>query len=89
MASNEHLPTFAQVLAAVDEIPVAVRAMRRMRRLTVDQAGEQVGVAGSTVWRIEQGAGFDRDTLRKVLLWLDGEPVAAALGVPVEDGTQP
>ena len=72
MGSNEYLPSYSQVLAALDEIPTAVRAVRRMRRLTVDEAGKQTGMAGSTIWRIEQGAGYDRDTLRKVLAWLDG-----------------
>lgn len=74
MGANEYLPSYGQILLALAEIPIAVRAARRMRGLTVHEAAAAAGMDGSTLWRVEQGSSYTRETLQKVLTWLDTQP---------------
>jgi predicted transcriptional regulator len=73
MSGNEYLPSYGQILLALDEISIAVRAARRMRGLTVHDAATAAGLDGSTLWRVEQGMNCTRDVLRKILVWLDAQ----------------
>jgi DNA-binding transcriptional regulator YiaG len=66
--------TFADLVGVLDDLPAAIRAVRRARRLSLRQVGEQAGVSFSTVSRVESGADCDTGTVRALLLWLDKEP---------------
>jgi|HubBroStandDraft_2_1064218.scaffolds.fasta_scaffold393701_2 transcriptional regulator with XRE-family HTH domain len=52
-----------------------LRKWRAMSELDLKQAGAQIGIAASTLMRIEQGKVPDGETLLKLMRWIF-EPVA-------------
>lgn len=52
------------------DLPAALRFVRAARRLDVREAGKQAGVSGSTISRIENGAGADFNSLLSVGNWI-------------------
>lgn len=52
-------------------LPHLVAASRRRRGLTMHGAAAQIGVAASTITRIEQGHSCDVRVLIRVLAWLE------------------
>lgn len=63
--------SFAELAQALDDLPVILRAARRMRGLSLRAAAAEIGVATSTMNRIEDGHQYHTDGLRAVLRWLD------------------
>lgn len=55
---------------AVDALPRILRARREAMGLTHIAMGRKLGVAGSTVWRFEQGGGCHSTLISKALRWL-------------------
>ncbi|MFD0887187.1 multiprotein-bridging factor 1 family protein [Streptosporangium algeriense] len=58
----------AQVLTA---LPLLVREARRARHLSQKRASEEIGVAISTISRIESGEGLHVASVLPILRWLD------------------
>jgi transcriptional regulator with XRE-family HTH domain len=73
------LISYTELADLLEQLPLLVREARRARRLTMHQAAEQIGVAASTVMRLEHGEGGDRAVAVLVLRWLDrsGSPEPA------------
>lgn len=70
MADTELL-TYTQLADLLDSLPLLLREQRRQHGLTMKQAGDQIGIAASTVLRLEAGQGAVLDTVVSVLRWLD------------------
>jgi DNA-binding XRE family transcriptional regulator len=59
-----------EAATVVDGLPRLLRARREQRGLTHAAMGRKLGVAGSTVWRFEQGGGCHSSLISKALRWL-------------------
>lgn len=66
--------SYHAVSEAVEELPIAVRTIRRVRRLSQHQAAEEIGVAQSTLAKIEDGGEYRTGTLLMILRWMDSQP---------------
>lgn len=73
-AGGVPLLPYGEVVAVLDELPVALRIVRRVRNLTLEEAAREAGISRSIFDRLEDGAGCSLHTLRKVLIWLDRQP---------------
>lgn len=69
--------SFASVLEILDELPTAIRTVRRIRRLSQAQAADEIGCGQATLGKIEAGGEYNSPTLRKVISWLDSQPETA------------
>ena len=61
----------------------ALRLYRLTRRFTLRQLSEEIGIAASTLRRIEGGQSFDAATLMRIWTWLllpDASPRAPGQG---------
>jgi DNA-binding XRE family transcriptional regulator len=68
------LTGWADIADTLTQLPVIIRAHRRTRNLSLRQAARQVGVAASSIARIEAGDDLpNADTLIKLIRWLDGQ----------------
>jgi DNA-binding XRE family transcriptional regulator len=62
----------------IEQMPIIVRNMRRVRRLSVRGLAAEVGVSFTTIHRVETGADHSSVTLCALLRWLDAQnPVPA------------
>ena len=68
---DAELSSFADLAQVISDLPVIVRAARRMRRLSVRALADEVGVSPMTISRVENGREAEGPTLRLLLLWLD------------------
>lgn len=71
---GSHAPSFTAVARALEELPSALRHVRRSRRLALRQVAEECGVPFTTLHRLECGGNCSLTTARAVLLWLDAMP---------------
>jgi transcriptional regulator with XRE-family HTH domain len=83
-AAENGLSSYAELAQVITDLPVIVRSARRMRRLSLRGAAEQIGLGFTTVQRVEAGHDMDTGTLVALLRWLDdpmlAEPEDAANG---------
>jgi transcriptional regulator with XRE-family HTH domain len=86
MSTNDTLSTWTDLLATLNEVPVAMRTVRRGRGLGLRGAAQEIGVSFATVSRVERGEEYDIGTLRRVLAWLHAQYRRAA--VPTHDDTE-
>ncbi len=68
---DAELSSFADLAQVISDLPVIVRAARRMRRLSMRSLADEVGVSHSTIYRVENGQEIAGPTVRLLLLWLD------------------
>lgn len=68
--------SYGELAEVLGQLGLLVREARRVRRLSVNQAGAQMGLNASTVMRLEAGQAVHVDTARAVLRWLDAGPRA-------------
>jgi transcriptional regulator with XRE-family HTH domain len=61
---------YDDVVRALDELPVALRTMRRVRGLSLREAAAEMDTAFVNVDRFERGRGYTSSTLRSILAWL-------------------
>jgi len=66
--------SYGELAEVLGQLGLLVREARRTRRLSLREAGAQIGLAASTVMRLEDGQGVDVGTARAVLRWLDAGP---------------
>lgn len=71
---SERLSSYTELAEVLDVLPILLREARRARGLRMQDVAEQVGVAASTVCRIEAGEGCRLDSAVAVLRWLDTRP---------------
>lgn len=69
--------SYGAALEIIDELPTAIRAVRRIRRLSQAQTAEEIGCGQATLGKIEAGGEYNTPTLRKILKWLDSQPETA------------
>lgn len=69
--------SYGAALEIIDELPTAIRAVRRIRRLSQAQSAEEIGCGQATLGKIEAGGEYNTPTLRKILKWLDSQPETA------------
>lgn len=69
--SGPILSTYADFAEAIVQLPVVLRAARRMRGLSLRAAAKEIGISFSTVDRVESGKEIDTGTLVAVMRWLD------------------
>lgn len=50
---------------------ILLERLRRDQLLTPEELGEEVGLAGGTIRRLEQGKGARMETLRKLSAWAE------------------
>ena len=74
-AAENGLSSYTELAQVIEDLPVIVKSARRMRRLSLRGAAEQIGLGFTTVQRVEAGADMDTGTLKALLRWLD-EPAA-------------
>ena len=65
------LSSYTELAQVIADLPVIVRSARRMRRLSLRGAAEQIGLGFTTVQRVEAGHDMDTGTLQAILRWLD------------------
>lgn len=61
---------YAELAAALNDLPAAVRTARRARGLTLNQVADRTGLAPSTVRHIETGKACTTTTAGQLLRWL-------------------
>jgi hypothetical protein len=66
------LAPYAELAYVLDRLPLLLREARRSRRLPLRVAAGEVGVAMSTLHRIENGEDCELSSALAVLRWLDG-----------------
>lgn len=74
---NPKPSTYADLVQVLDDLPVAVRSVRRARRLSQRDVGALTALSYSTICRVEAGEEYSSTSLRALLLWLDADPAAA------------
>ncbi len=87
-----YLTTYGEMAAILEQLPTVVRETRRVRRLSVRESCEQIGISTSTLTRIESRtettpdpeerapAGPSLEVVMLILNWLDsGRNVQATL----------
>jgi hypothetical protein len=62
-------PTLAE---ALDSLPVAVRAVRVARRLSLRDAADEMGVPFNNLHRLEKGGNCTLTTVVAAVRWLEG-----------------
>lgn len=62
---------YAEMAAVLDNLPLLLREARRARGLSERAAAAQIGLAFSTVHRMEHRAGYHVNAAVAVLRWLD------------------
>lgn len=67
----ETLTTYSELADVLVSLPLLVREARRAWRLTLREAGEQVGCSASTLSRFENGDELSLPNAIAVLRWLD------------------
>lgn len=72
-ASTRGLATYGDLASMCDEMPTAVRITRRVRGLSLREAGDEIGIGFKTVARIESGHDYTITSLRAVIKWLGGD----------------
>lgn len=76
--SDATLTTYAEMADVLESLPLLLREARRSRQLTMRGAATQIGVAYSTVHRIEATDDSRLSSVIPVLRWLAApSPVAA------------
>lgn len=85
MADTELL-SYGELADLVEHLPLLLREARRQHRLTMKQAGDQIGIASSTVLRLEAGQGAVLETAVAVLRWLGRPHVVADV---TDTGSEP
>jgi transcriptional regulator with XRE-family HTH domain len=80
MSTTDQLSTYSELAEVIDSLPLLVRERRRQMRLSVRAAAAEVGVAPSTLSRVENGAGYDSGSLTAILRWLDSTTPDAPKG---------
>lgn len=65
------LTPYAELADVLAALPTLLREARRARRLSMREAGRQLGMSASTVMRIEAGDGGALSNALAVLRWLD------------------
>lgn len=68
--------SYGAVVEILDEVPTALKVIRRVRRMSQKQVAEEIGVAQATIGKIEEGGDYRTDTLRLIIRWLDSQPEA-------------
>lgn len=63
--------TSIQLQALMYDLPLLVAAHRRHRKLNLQDAASQAGVAPSTINRVENGFSCDVKTLIHLLRWME------------------
>lgn len=86
MGSERRAMGFLEMAGVLDDLPLIVTTVRRMRGLSLRDAAKESGVAFTTLSRIERGGDASMSSLRALLLWLDATKPAAASNAP--NGTQ-
>ena len=71
MSSGEQLTTYTELAIVLDNLPLLLREERRKRRLSLRQAGEQIGVSFSVVRRFEEGSDCVLSNAVRILQWID------------------
>lgn len=67
--------SYGQVLEILDELPTAVRVVRRIRRISMREAAEESGISHAQFGKIEDGHVDMRvSSLRLLLHWLNSQP---------------
>lgn len=72
--SGEALTSYAELASIIDNLALIVREARRARGISQREAGRQMGVDNSFLFRLESGANVNSGTLSAVLGWLDATP---------------
>jgi transcriptional regulator with XRE-family HTH domain len=67
---TRELAAYRELAAIVDTIPVLMRGARRARGLSLRAAAKELGMANSTLYRIEQGEDYSSRSLPSMLRWL-------------------
>lgn len=71
---DERRPMFNVLADVLEELPDWLAAARTMRRLTLAEAGEQIGISQQAVWSFElRKRGCSGQTALLILRWL-GKP---------------
>lgn len=65
------MSTYTPVIETIETLPLAVRERRRARGIPIRIAAEEMGVAYSTVHRLESGQECNAGTVLAALRWLD------------------
>jgi ribosome-binding protein aMBF1 (putative translation factor) len=68
------LTPYAELAEVIGSLPLLLREARRQRRLSIRAAGREMGIAFSTVDRIERGEDCALSNAMAVLRWLDQRP---------------
>ena len=73
----DELTSYTDLADVVEQLPLLVREHRRRTRMSLREAGRQLGCSASTLSRLESGEhGVDTALVVRLLRWL-GEPAAA------------
>jgi DNA-binding XRE family transcriptional regulator len=63
--------TYAEIIRLLESLPVLVRETRRRKRQSIHQAGDDCGLSGNTISRLEQGLHDPTwTTTVRVLRWM-------------------
>lgn len=68
---RDHVTTYREIADLLDDLPIALRTVRRSRGLSLREVARQTGISFSTVLRIEAGEGCHLDNVLAILRWLD------------------
>lgn len=70
--SKQELSSYAELAEVIEHLPILIRETLRTRKLSLRQAGLEIGTSASKIMRIERGDDFSAKTIVDVLRWLDG-----------------
>ncbi len=71
MPEEPRLATYGELVDQLVHLRLLLQAMRRSRRITMKEAGDEIGCSASTVHRIEKGEDCSLQVAVDVLRWLD------------------
>lgn len=82
MRDECELASYGEMAQTIVDLPSLVREKRRRRRLSLRAAGDEVGVAASTLSRLEAGEDVAQGVLLALLRWLDDGPSSSVRDRP-------
>ena len=69
--TRESMMTFHDLADILDGLPLLMREARRARRMTPKEVADEIGIASTTVWRLEKGQGCTLKNASAILRWFD------------------